>query len=266
MESIADYDFIRALGEGESGRFYLAVTPPRLGITEPEVAVKVLKSQGDGSALRRMTRELRAFSRARSDLIAALYDAGQEGTALYYSMRYYPDGSLATAGEMPAAAVVSAVRDAAEAAHSLHEAGLAHCNIKPSNVLIVPGGGRLADLRLASSLTTGMTVTGMAGVGSIEFVDPAVVRGEVASRSSDVWSLGATMHRALTGRSIYPALPDSDPLLAVRRVLQTTPELDPSLDESVRGILDRCFSVDLSVRWRTAHELSAALDALVVTS
>ena len=96
---IADYQFIRVLGTGNHGVFYLANRPERLRIDADLVAVKVLTGSNSQDTFRRATRELAAFAAVRSPYLVTLYDAGQQGDDLYYSMEYLPAGSLADAGD-----------------------------------------------------------------------------------------------------------------------------------------------------------------------
>lgn len=263
MERIADYQFIQPLGEGSSGTYYLATTPPRLGIPADKVAVKVLQVAAGEDAFHRLTRELRTFAKVQSDHLVTLYDAGQEAGRCYYAMEYCPGGSLAhPARELSRAERIAAVATAARAAHDLHEAGIAHRDIKPANVLLTDAGAKLSDLGLVQILAPGQTITGLGGVGSVEYLDPAIMRGERASRSSDIWALGVTLHRVLTGHGVYGELPERDPLLAVRRVLSSPPTLDPSLSEAEADLVRRCLDPDPAARFRTAAELADALDAL----
>ena len=263
MDHIADYQFTRPLGEGSNGSYYLASAPDRLGLDTGEVAVKVLQVAAGDEAFHRLTRELRTFAKVRSEHLVTLYDAGQDGGRCYYAMEYCPLGSLAQpTGVLDRAAKVRAVADAARAAHDLHEAGIAHRAIKPANVLLTEDGAKLSDLGLVQLLAPGQTITGLGAVGSIEYLDPAIIRGERASRATDVWALGVTLHRVLTGKGIYGELPERDPLLAVRRVLSSPPTLDPSLTDAEAELIRRCFDKDLSARFRTAAELADALDAL----
>lgn len=263
MDHIADYQFSQTIGEGSNGAYYLAASPSRLGIAADHVAVKVLEVASGDDAFHRLTRELRTFAKVRSSHLITLYDAGQEAGRCYYAMEYCPQGSLAhPARELDRAARIAAVSDASRAAHDLHQAGIAHRAIKPSNILLTEAGAKLSDLGLVQTLAPGQTITGLGAVGSVEYLDPAIMRGERASRATDIWALGVTLHRVLTGTSVYGELPERDPLLAVRRVLSSPPTLDPSLSDAEAELIRRCFDKDLSARFTTAAEVADALDAL----
>ena len=119
--------------------------------------------------------------------------------------------------------MIAAVADASRAAHALHDAGIVHRDIKPQNVLLHDGGGKLADLGLSQVLAPGVTITGMGSVTSIEYTDPALIQGAAPSRATDIFSLGATLHRALSGTGLYGELPEGDAMLALRRVFAQQP-------------------------------------------
>lgn len=265
MDRIGDYTFRESLAEGSTGLFFLASPPPRLGIDATTVVVKVLKIGAGDEGFHRMTRELRTFARVQSPYLVTLYDAGQDAGSLYYAMEYFPLGSLAAPAEpLSRELILAAVSDTARAAHDLHEAGMAHRNIKPSNVMLTASGGKLADLGMVQVLSPGQTITGMAGLDSVEYVDPAIIRGERASRSSDIWTIGVTLHRALTGRSVYGDLPEGDALLAVRRVLTTPPTISPDLSPGEAALIASCLEPNPGDRPRTAAELAEQIDALAV--
>lgn len=262
MNQIADYQFIQSLGEGNHGEFFLAPPPPRLKLPAEFVAVKVLTGHTDEDAFRRTTRELRVFASVRSPYLVTLFDAGQEGSTFFYSMEYFPLGSLAApARPLAKSEVLRAVAHAARAAHALHEAGIVHRSIKPANIMLVDDGARLSDLGLAQLLAPGQTVTGVGPIGSVEYLDPAILRGERGSRASDIWSLGITLHRALTGAGVYGELPTRDPLLTVRKVLTGTPEISPDLDPREDDLVRRCLAPDPADRPQTADELAEEIEA-----
>jgi serine/threonine protein kinase len=260
---IADYRFIRILGAGNNGVFYLAGRPDRLRIDAEFVAVKVLSGSNSQDTFRRATRELAAFAAVSSPYLVTLYDAGQQGDDLYYSMEYLPAGSLADPAEkLRPETILAAVADAARAAHALHEAGIAHNDIKPGNVMLQDGGGKLSDLGLSQLLTPGLTITGIGSAGSVEYLDPAVIRGEIPSRATDIFALGSTLHRALTGEGLYGTLPEDNTMVAMRRVLSKPPVVAARLPTGIRDVIASAINENPAARPATALELAERIDAL----
>jgi serine/threonine protein kinase len=102
----------------------------------------------------------------------------------------------------------------------------------------------------------------MGPVGSVEFMDPALLTGGRASRASDVWSLGATLHRGLTGTGLYGELSDADALLALRKVLSSEPVIASSLDRDAATLISRCLATDAEQRPQSAAEVAAGISAL----
>lgn len=266
MQGIADYDFVRPLGEANYGTNYLAAAPSRLGIASEQVVVKVMTGPTSDDAFRRATRELKHFSVADSDRLVRIYDAGRHGGAFYYAMEYLPLGSLdQPAGQVDPAHRISAVRDAALAAHALHERGIAHRDIKPANTLLADDGGRLSDLGLSQVLTPGMMVTGLGQIG-LEFTDPAMMTGANVSRASDIWSLGASLHFAMTGVGVHGQVPSGEPLLMVRTILASAPTVSPDLPAEAAELIGSCIAGDVGARPRTAAEVAERITGLLVAS
>lgn len=263
MKGIADYQFIRLLGEGNHGRCWLAHPPPRLDLDVEHVAVKTLTQRTSDDDNRRLLDEMRLYTTVDSPHLVPLYDAGQQNGQLFYAAAYQPDGSLdeAAAGLAPHA-IMHVVACAARAAHALHEIGVSHRDIKPQNVFVADDGGALGDLGVAQLLNRGQTVTGIGPVGAIEYQAPEMLRGSSGSRAADVWALGATLHDALTGASLYPGLVPGDLLASLRHVLSTRPLVDPDLDPDTQSIVDACLALDPADRPLTAEELADQLDAL----
>jgi eukaryotic-like serine/threonine-protein kinase len=261
MNGVADYEFIRSLGKGNHGEFFVATTPARLPVEAEFVAVKVISGPTSEDVFRRATRELSAFAEVQSPHLVALYDAGQQGDVFYYAMEYLPEGSLASATHEQRV-IVAAVADAARAAHALHEAGIVHRDIKPQNVLISNGRGKLADLGLSQVLAPGVTITGMGSVASIEYTDPALIQGAAASRATDIFSLGATLHRALAGTGLYGDLPEDDAMLALRRVFASAPTIAPNLGAGTAAAVSWAIAPNAFDRPATALVFAEHLDTL----
>jgi serine/threonine protein kinase len=251
------------MGAGAHGEFFAARPPARLGLDAELVAVKVLAGPTNDDALRRATRELRIFATVESPYLVKLYDAGQDRGRFYYSMEYATLGSLAAPVEpLTRTDVLHAVSRACRAAHALHEAGVVHRSIKPSNILLFDAGAKLSDLGLAQAITPGLSMTGLGPVGAVEYIDPAVLRGGASSRGSDIWSLATSLHRALTGIGVYGDLGDAESLLAVRKVLSQPPVLSPDLSPTEARIVGRCLMPDAAERPPTAAVVADELDVI----
>jgi len=266
LDGIADYVFVRSLGQGNNGEFFLARTPTRLPVEAEYVAVKVHVGATTQQTVRRATRELQAFAGVSSPYLVTLFDAGQDRGTFFYAMEYLPRGSLATPTQpVERAETLAAVADAAEAAHALHEAGLVHRDIRPGNILLADDGGRLSDLGLAQVFSQGGAVTAMAPIGSVEYVDPLLFRGLQASRASDIWSLGVSLHRALAGVGIYGEVQEHDALLALHQVMSTAPQISPAVGPDAAAIISGCLDPDPVKRPATAQEVAQALRASTVS-
>jgi serine/threonine protein kinase len=272
MEGIADFVFLRRLGHGPHGQVQLARPPSRLAVADEHVAVKVLTGDTSRDAFYRVAREFGLIAALHSDRVVRLFDVGLDDGRMYVAMRYHPYGSLSE----PRKAVARrerliAVGRAARAAHDLHEAGTVHRAIKLSNVLLDEAGGCLSDPGTAQLMRPGLTVTGlgprndMGAQSELEYVDPWLLRGRHVGRSSDIWSLGVTLHIALAGHGLYPAIPSADPLVAVMMHVKATPELDPDLGSAERAVIARALHLDRSRRYRTAGELADDIEALIGT-
>jgi len=260
VERIADYQLVRSLGHGSHGQFFLARKPPRLPVDVEYVAVKVFAGTSTADTFRRAARELKAFAAVTSPHIVTLYDAGRHDGVIYYSMEYLSGGSLANpAAEVPPPDAARAVRDAALGVAAMHAAGLAHRAIKPGNILLGDGTAKLSDLGLAHLMQPGVTLTGMGPVASIEYIDPDLLQGSPATQATDLWSLGVTLHRVLTGQSIYGVdLPTDDDVLALRKALVTEPRIAPGLPAPVSDLIGVCIGP--AEARPTAREFARQLD------
>ncbi len=264
--SIADYEVLEVLPGAPGGvARYLCRPPARLAWDDP-VEVAELPVTAD---------RWPQWSDAMVRLVAvpgpdlrALIEVGMDraGAGAYITCEAAPGGSLAEpaaadSGTLSGADRIEAVAAAARAAHALHEAGLAHGSIGPESVLLTARGPVLAPPRLDRPEGFAVQATSAPALSAL---DPDLLRGESPARSSDVWSLGATLHLALSDRPLYPGIDSDQPVTAVQRVMFTRPELDPDLDEGVRDLVGRCLATDPADRPDTAAEVARALTALGV--
>ena len=263
---IAGYEVVRQLGEGGRGRCYLVRPSARLRLADEFVVLKIFNDRVSEHAFERGVRELRAFAAVPSEHLVPVYDAVLEAS-FGLVMEYFPLGSLAAPARPPARAeVLTALEHAARAVHAVHEAGRAHGGIRPGNVLLAENatgviGGRLADPELSRVLAPGTALTGMGRAGAIEFTDPELLAGARPSRRTEVWALGATIHRALSGAGLHGELPDPQPLLAIRRLLTSRPQVHPGLGPGEAALVRDCIA-EGNGRITSAAEVAARLAAL----
>jgi serine/threonine-protein kinase len=263
VDRVGDYVFLRELGRGEHSRVYLARTPRRLGIATETVAVKVLPLTGS-EGFDALADELSLVAALRSPQLVPMYDVGMDAGVVFYAMRHEPWGSLsAPARDLTRRERVLAVARAARGAHEMHEAGLVHRGIGPTNILLDKAGAVLAEPAIRHLLTHGHTLSGLgpgAQAGRLELVDPELMRGRPAGRASDIWSLGVTLHLVLTGHGLFPALVSADPFTAVRIYLRSQPEPGEDLTDAERAVVVTALHPDPARRYRTAGDLAEAVE------
>ncbi len=263
---VADYAITGSVADGAHGSFFLAAPPARLGDVGAQVVLKLVAG-GDETAFRRFTRELRLFNRVQHPGLVRLFDAGQHEDWFFYSMEWCAGGTLdAPTAALDDVAKFQAVAQAAMATHALHEQGIANRDIRPGNVLLRTDHATdvdacLADLGLAQ--LGGGSVTSMAPLASIGFIDPSLLLGENAGRATDIYSLGALLHWTLTGQHLHPVETGGDAMLAVRAILRSAPNVRRDLlVGAVADVIGACVDRDVARRPATAAEVAVLVEDL----
>jgi serine/threonine-protein kinase len=205
---VGPYRIEREIGEGGMGKVFRAVraAPEGEGAGEP-VALKVMRSRvaGDAAARKRFVREARAAGELRHRHLVAVLDAGEAAGRPYLVMPYVAGRSLAERiaddGPLPAAEVVRLVAELAAGLDAMHRAGLVHRDVKASNVLLDEHGlAALTDFGLAKRDDwSALTKMGQV-MGTVDYIAPELLKGEPATRASDLYALGCVTFEALAGQ------------------------------------------------------------------
>ncbi|MEV0322570.1 protein kinase [Streptomyces sp. NPDC050658] len=192
------------LGQGAMGRVHVA--HDGAGRT---VALKVVHRflAGDEEFRARFARETAALGAVRGPWTAALVDADPAAALPWLATEYVPGPTLAARvrddGPLPVAELRALAGALAGALSSIHRAGLVHRDLKPSNVLLSPAGPRVIDFGIARAADgTGLTASG-AAPGTAGYAAPEHLTQGVSTPAADVFSLGAVLAFAATGRAPF---------------------------------------------------------------
>ncbi|MFF8725664.1 PQQ-binding-like beta-propeller repeat protein [Streptomyces sp. NPDC015171] len=201
---LGSYRMLRRLGAGGMGRVYLARSPG--GRT---VAVKVVRPDlaADAGFRERFRHEAEIAQAVSGQYTAAVVDADPGAPLPWLATSYVlgPDLTevVATHGPLPEHTVRALGAGLAAALQEIHAAGLIHRDLKPSNVLLAAAGPRVIDFGIARAVDgTRMTQTGVV-VGSPGYMPPEQAMGKDVGPAGDVFSLGAVLAFAATGRGAF---------------------------------------------------------------
>ena len=175
-----------------------------------QVAIKKVGVVPGGATpdLERAEREARLAARVNHPHVVAVYDLVTEGDSQWLVMEYVEGVTLAGLvqrdGPLLPDQVSPLAAQAADALAAAHAAGIVHRDVKPSNILVAADGQvKLSDFGIArAEADASLTQTGLV-TGSPAYLSPEVASGQSATDASDVWSLGATIFHALSGRPPY---------------------------------------------------------------
>ncbi|MEO6777021.1 MAG: serine/threonine-protein kinase [Kofleriaceae bacterium] len=207
---IGNYRIVEPLGEGGMGTVY-RVDHVALGRS---YALKVLRSrvfEKDPTAGQRFLREARAAARVRHPNIGDVFDFGHLADGRpYFVMELLEGESLAdrVAREaLQAPDVVTIARQLAAALATVHDHGVVHADVTPSNALIIsdePLHVKLIDFGLAAIAGEAFSEQNSDFVlGTPSYISPEQLRGLAATDRSDQYGLGAVLYELVTGRPPY---------------------------------------------------------------
>ena len=258
------YRLVRRIASGGMGEVWQADDT----VLGRRVALKMLVEElaADDRATRRFVREARATARLAHPNVARVYDFGRGGGPPFLVMELLEGETLAArlaSGPLPpaeAARVAAAVADALEAAH---ERGIVHRDVKPSNVVLTPGGEvKVLDFGIAAAADETHSTTGSGLYATVAYVSPERVAGEPATPASDVYSLGAVLYELLCGR---PPFPGSSPALVARAHLHDQPvpvrQLAPWVPARLAEACEAAMAKDPARRPSSAASLAIRLRA-----
>lgn len=275
--TLGPYVLQSLVGSGGMGEVYRA-HDNRLG---RDVAVKVLSSEVglDPKRVRRFDIEARATAALSHPNILAVYDSGWHEGAPFLVTELLEGEDLSQ--RLAGGTVTSrdAVDIAIQTAHALsfaHDHGVVHRDLKPGNLFLTRGGHlKILDFGLARMTSTFQAeldaltetedpaTTAGTVLGTVGYMSPEQVRGEVVDSRADIFSLGVVLYELLAKRQPFARNTNAETLSAVLRddpppLPSSTGDVSPAL---VR-IIGRCLAKRPEDRFQSAHDLALALEAV----
>jgi serine/threonine protein kinase len=203
---IGDYAVGAKLGEGATGTVYRATR----AADELEVALKVMRRSltGDETYRTRFRREARVAAEVQHPNLVPVIEFGESDRLMFIASKFKDGGSLADLierdGRLPLRDCARLGAEIAAGLEALHEHGIVHRDVKPSNVMLDRTGvASLTDFGLARG--EGHTVVTKTGaiLGTLDYLAPELIEGKAATAESDVYAFGCLMYECVTGAAPF---------------------------------------------------------------
>ncbi|MEV0033801.1 protein kinase [Nocardia sp. NPDC050793] len=260
------YRLERLLGKGGMGQVWLAYDTT----DRRHVALKLLPAElaADAVYRKRFEREAQVAAALRDPHIVPIHRHGAVDERLYIEMAFVEGTDLAArlseGGPLAAGAALDILGQVAAALDAAHRAGLVHRDVKPSNILVAPGGFTyLIDFGIARGTgQTSVTTTGLA-IGTWAYMAPERFSGHADARA-DVYSLACVLYETLTGGRPYG---DTDPARQMHGHLMTDPpsasSANPDVPAGLDAVIARGMAKEPGDRYASAGEFVRAARDIV---
>lgn len=234
------------------------------------------------SEQRRFLREAQTAARLSHPNIATIYEVGVQEGKHYIAMEFVDGDPLSafttglpgtstrtgeaprrTGKHLPLRHALEVLREAADAVEYAHSKGVIHRDLKPDNLMLARGGGRVyvMDFGLAKPVQgkDGITL-GDSILGTPQFMSPEQARGDAVDRRTDVYSLGAVLYFLLAGRPPFHAASPAETLMQVLTDEPAPPRAhNPGVPPDLERICLKALEKDRHRRYESARALSADL-------
>ncbi|MGM0844551.1 MAG: Stk1 family PASTA domain-containing Ser/Thr kinase [Bacillota bacterium] len=257
------YKILEMIGGGGMANVYLAKDM----ILDREVAIKMLRLDfaNEEEFIKRFQREAQSATSLVHPNIVSIYDIGEEDD-IYYIVMEYVDGMtlkqyIQKNSPVSIEKAIDIMRQLTSAIAHAHQNHIVHRDIKPQNILMDHDGTvKITDFGIAMALSaTSITQTNSV-LGSVHYLSPEQARGGMATRKSDIYSLGIVMFELLSGR--LPFSGESAVSIALKHLQSETPSLrrwNQNIPQSVENIVLKSTAKDPFQRYDSVEEIEEDL-------
>ncbi|CAM3101575.1 Stk1 family PASTA domain-containing Ser/Thr kinase [Lactiplantibacillus plajomi] len=257
------YRIVRSLGEGGMANVYLAHDL----ILDRDVAVKLLRLdlRDDPRTIKRFQREALATTELVHPHIVSLYDVGEENGMQYLVMEYVKGMDLKNYIKqhfpLPLQQVIDIMEQILSAVATAHAHNIIHRDLKPQNILIdEAGNAKITDFGIAVALSEhSMTQTNTI-LGSVHYLSPEQARGSMATKQSDIYSLGIILYEMLTGS--VPFKGETAVSIALKHFQSEIPsvrDFDADIPQALENVVLKATAKDPRERYAMVEDMATDL-------
>jgi len=258
------YAVLKRLGEGGKGIVYKA----RDTALNRVVAIKMLKNPvTTGEAYTRFITEAQSVAKLNHPNIVSIHDIGKEDGKQFFVLEFVEGHSLrdliesSPEGKCDIPTVLRVGIDVCSALQYAHSQGILHRDVKLENIMINADGlAKLMDFGLAKMLGQPRQTQDGVIVGTVAYVAPEIALGKGADTRSDLYSLGAVLYEAVTGK---PPFPGEDPVKIIFSHIHDHPvspaRLNPKVPHALAECIMKLLEKDPEKRYQSAADLLKVL-------
>ena len=257
------YRILRPLGEGGMANVYLAYDQ----VLERKVSVKLLRLdlRDDPKVQRRFEREALAATQLNDPHIVGVYDVGADHGMQYMVMQYVEGTDLKAFIKqnypIPLPQVVDIMEQVLSAVETAHQHGIIHRDLKPQNILIDEDKNiKITDFGIAMASTANSLTQTNTLVGSVHYLSPEQARGSIATKRSDIYSLGIILFELLTGH--VPFEGETAVAIALKHFRDEIPSVrdtNPAIPQPLANVVYKATAKSPQQRYASAAEMAKDL-------
>jgi len=272
---LGHYRLLEQIGAGGMGLVFRAQDEQ----LERDVAIKVLPPGilSDEAARKHFRREALTLAKLNHPNIGTVYEFANDQGLDYLVMEFVAgvplDAKLAS-GPLSEREVLKLGFQLADGLACAHEKGIIHRDLKPANLRLTTDNRlKILDFGLAQLIRHddfGMTAsisTSTQVSGTLPYMAPEQLRGEVTDQRADIWAAGAVLYELATGRRPFPH--SQGPVL-IDHIFNKQPEapreLNRNLSAELQMVILKCLDKDPEHRYQSARELRVDLERLGISA